>query len=738
MLILALRFQDGSVSVVEAPPPALAPGCVRVRTLFSAVSPGTEGTKIVTGQKSLLGKARSRPDQVRQVLDMVRTVGLKGTIQKVRSKLEGAQPLGYSLAGVVAETAPGVTRFAPGDLVACAGGGYANHATEVVVPENLVVRVPDGVAPEDAALATLGAIALQGVRVAAPTLGESAVVLGLGVIGLLAAQLLRAAGCRVLGADISPAALDLARRSGSVDAAALLGTDPVEAAVAEFSRGPGADLVLVCAGTASNEPIELAGRIARKKGRVVVVGAVGMDVPREDYYQKEIALTISCSYGPGRYDPTYEEQGLDYPLPYVRWTEGRNLEAVLDMIAAGKVSPGRLVTHRFPFAEAPRAYRLLGDRSEPYGGILLEYPRDERAAPAARGGGRAAAAVALGAARAAGAGDLGVGCVGAGSYAQAFLLPPLKGLPGVRFTSIFTRTGLSAADVGRRLGFAQAVGSLEEAVNDPETAAVVVATRHDQHAPAVLAALAAGKHVFVEKPLCLTLDELRAIAGLARELAAAGKLPVLQVGYNRRFSPAARAVKAHFGQGGGPLTMLYRVNAGAIPREHWIQDPREGGGRILGEVCHFVDLMQHVCGADPVEVNAACVATENAAAVPEDDVLITLRFADGSVGTIGYFAHGAKGLPKELLEVHGAGRSAVLDNFARVELWSGSRRVRMPAAGKGQEQELKAFLAGIRAGEPPIPLPSLFATSLATLAALDSLRERRPVAVDVATLCAAP
>ncbi len=722
MRILALTLSDGSVRILEAPAPVVGPGCVRVRTLYSAISPGTEGNKVVTGQKSLLAKAKARPEQVRQVIEMARSIGLKGTIQKVRSKLESAAPLGYSLAGEVTELGPGVTRFSVGDIVACAGGGYANHADETVVPENLVVPIPAGVPPQDAALATLGSIALQGARIAEPTLGESAVVVGLGVIGMLAGQLLRADGCRVFGVDISADAVALARRAGCLDRGGVLVADPVESMISEFTRGRGADMVLICAAASSNDPIELAGRIARRRARVVVVGAVGMAVPREDYYRKEIALTISCSYGPGRYDPTYEEQGLDYPVEYVRWTEGRNIEAVLDMMAAGKVRPADLISHRFSFEDAPRAYRLIAERSEPFAGILLEYPT--RAAP------RRQVVPLASAGRSVTAGRIGVGCVGAGSYAQAFLLPPLKGRRKVAFTSIHTRTGLSAADVGRRFGFARAVDSVEAVVNDPETQAVIIATRHDQHASAALAALRAGKHVFVEKPLCLTHEELRAIASVARGLTAAGSMPVLQVGYNRRFSPAADVVKRHFGSHPGPLAMLYRVSAGIIPREHWIQDEREGGGRILGEVCHFVDLLQHLAGADAVEVSAACLGSQDSAVPPEDDVLIELRFANGSIGTIGYFARGAKSVPKERIEVHGAGRSAVIDNFSRVELFAGGRRTRRACAGKGQAEEIAAFVAGIREGRAPIPLTSLLATSLATLGALQSLRDGSRVRID--------
>jgi polar amino acid transport system substrate-binding protein len=723
--ILALKLADGSVTMMEAPSPLLEPGFVRVRTLFSAVSPGTEGNKIVTGKQSLLGKARSRPDQVKQVVEMARSIGIQGTLQKVRAKLEGAQPLGYSLTGVVLEVGANVTHVCTGDLVACAGGGYANHADEVVVPRNLVVKIPAGVPADAAALTTLGAIALQGVRLAAPNLGENVVVVGLGIVGLLACQLLRAGGCRVFGADVAAPAVDLARRTGSVDVAARIGEDPVEGMVQDFTRGRGADVVLICAATASSEPVVLAGRVSRKRGRVIVVGAVGMELPRENYYEKELQFAVSCSYGPGRYDPLYEEGGQDYPPGFVRWTEGRNLEAVLDMIAAGKVRPLDLVTHRFAFAEAAQAYELIAGRTEPYAGILLEYspvlPTPVHA-------------VALTPSAAKAAGDLGVGCIGAGSYAQSFLLPPFKALPGVKLTSIVTRSGLTALDAGRRFGFARAVDTVEEVLDDPDTAAVVVATHHDQHGSLVLAALEKGKHVFVEKPLCLTRDELGRIAALSRRLASAGRLPVVQTGFNRRFSPAVRRLREHFGADPGPLTMIYRVNAGFIPREHWIQDPQAGGGRILGEVCHFVDTMQAIAAADPVTVFARSIATDDAAQIPEDNVLITIGFADGSVGTIGYVAQGAKTLPKELLEVHGAGRSAVLENFAAVHVYDarGHKRIRCP--GKGQTEEVAAFAAAVRSGEPAISLTSQIATTLATIQALASLRSGEEARVDLQDL----
>jgi len=725
--ILAQTLKDGSVRLVEAPAPLLGSGCIRVRTLVSAISAGTEGTKITTGRKSLLGKARAKPEQAKQALGMVSQIGLRPTIQKVRDKLEGALPLGYSLAGEVIEVAEGVEGFAPGDLVACAGGGYANHADEAVVPANLAARVPAGVSPEAASMTTLAAIALQGARLAEPTLGENAVVIGLGAIGVMACQLLKANGCRVFAADVDRGAVERARAVGCVDTAAVLGDDPVESMVAEFCRGHGADLVLICAGTASSDPVQLAGRISRQRGRVVVVGAVGMDLPRPDYYEKELRFSVSCSYGPGRYDPSYEEGGLDYPYGFVRWTENRNMVAVLDLMAAGSFDPLPLVTHRFPFAEAPAAYAMIADRSEPYCGILLEYPQQ----PAATAG-----EVPTSTAQGKPEGRIGIGFAGMGSFAQSFLLPPFRDDKRTEMSAIFTRTGLTAADVARRSGFRAAVDSAAAVLAHEATDVLVVATRHDQHGPLALAALEAGKHVFVEKPLCLTLEELRSIAAVCARRQAEGSMPVLQVGYNRRFAPSASLAKRHFGDDPGPLTMMYRVAAGRIPKSHWTQDPVEGGGRILGEVCHFVDLMQYMCGADPVAVSAMAVRTDNADVTAADNTVINLRFADGSVGSIGYFAEGAKAVPKERLEIHGAGRAAVLENFQSITL-HGSRKSSRRCPGKGHNDEVKAFLDGVREGRAPISVASQLATTLATIRIVEALRTGGEVAVDLGDLGAA-
>jgi polar amino acid transport system substrate-binding protein len=540
----------------------------------------------------------------------------------------------------------------------------------------------------------------------------------------MACQILKANGCRVYATDIDAGAVDRAGTVGKADAVGQLGSDPIEARIDEFTRGKGADLVLICAATASSEPVVTAGKICRKRGRVVVVGAVGMDLPRADYYEKEIGFSVSCSYGPGRYDPLYEEGGLDYPYGFVRWTEGRNMEAVLDLMAAGVFDPVSLVTHRYEFDRAPEAYEMIAARSESFCGILLEYP-DERPATAA--------SVILNTGVKT-EGKIGIGFVGAGSFAQSFLLPTFRDDSRTALGPIFTRTGLTAADVGGRQGFTEAVDSAEAAINHSDAQALVIATRHDQHGPLTLAALTAGKHVFVEKPLCLTLDQLRNIDAKTRELAAADRLPVLQVGFNRRFSQAAGHVKRHFGDNPGPLAMMYRISAGHLPRDHWTQDPVEGGGRIIGEVCHFIDLMQFVCGADPVAVSAMGIISDSSEVRPDDNLVINLRFADGSVGSVGYLSEGAKSMPKEQLEVLGVGRSAVLHNFQKVTLHGGGRKSTKRCSGKGHKEEVKAFLEGIQQGECPIPVASQLATTLATIRIVEALASGRTERVDLAEL----
>lgn len=738
--------KEGRGAVVEVPVPAAQRGRVVVRTAASLVSAGTERAAVEQSRRSLVERARERPELVKKVLERVKTEGLAGTLRSVRAKLGEPYALGYSAAGVVAEVGEGVENFRAGDRVACAGAGYASHAEVLSVPKNLCVRVPDAVDFESAAFSTLGAIALQGVRLAEPTLGESVVVVGLGLLGQLTAQLLQANGCRVFGLDLDQAKIDLARRLGMDDGA--LSDEGATRAVVEWSRGRGADAVVVTAATESDQPIRLAGEVSRLKGRVVAVGLTGMRVPRDVYFRRELTLKVSMSYGPGRYDPEYEERGHDYPLPYVRWTEGRNLEAFLDLLAAGRVLVAPLVTHRFAIDEGERAYQLIaGQTREPHLGVLINYDAGrevgrvvENDKAAGRGGGSAAGhekagrpessgAAAGDAARAHAARDssVRVGLVGAGGYAGGVLLPHLKSL-GADFRTVATATGLTARRAGERFGFARFASDAAEVIGDSEVNLVVVATRHDTHAEYARRALARGLHVFVEKPLALTDEELDAVVEAARS--SHGRLAV---GFNRRSSPLALKCAEVFADRRAPLSMVYRVSAGRLPAGHWVKDLNEGGGRIVSEVCHFVDLMQFFAGAPPVRVHAEPLRARNDEIGEEDSVFITVAFADGSAGSIAYLSEGGAGLAKERVEIFGGGQTFVIEDFRAATVYRNGRgeRIRQPRQDKGQLSLLRAVCAMVTTGAPaPIPLEELAATTRATFRIRDSLRAARPLDVE--------
>lgn len=707
------NFKTGEVTVADVPVPSAQPGRILVRTAASLISAGTERMAVELGRKSLLGKARERPDLVRQVINKARQEGLESAFNAVRAKLDASNALGYSAAGIVLDAGDGVTEsrtgFRAGDRVACAGAGHASHAEVLSVPKNLCVRLPDGLDFETGAFGTLGAIALQGVRLAEPTLGESIVVIGLGLLGQITVQLLKANGCRVFGVDLDAAKVELARSLGADDGCATSGA--TKEAVMRWSRGRGADAVLITAATSSNEPVELAGEISRLKGRVVAVGLVGMDVPRKIYYERELSLKVSMSYGPGRYDPEYEERGHDYPFAYVRWTEGRNVEAFLDLAAEGRVNVKPLVTHRFTIEEGESAYRLVsGETKEPYMGILLGYDTAREVVRRVEGA-KARAATTAKAVR--------VGLIGAGSYAQKFLLPGFKAA-GAELISVASASGVSALDAGRKFGFARFVSGAEEVIEDDEVNLVVIATRHGSHAELARRALSLDRHVFVEKPLALNDEELDALLDAAR--ASSGRL---MAGFNRRFSPHAREAANVFAGRRSPLSIVYRVNAGRVPREHWTQDPREGGGRIIGEVCHFIDLMQFITGAPTVRVYAERVEGRDEQIVNDDSVIITLRFADGSNGTIAYLAEGDRALPKERIEIFGGGKTFVIEDFRAAALYAGGRerRTRPGRQDKGQTEETRAACAVVLEGAPaPIALEDLAATTRATFRILDSLR----------------
>jgi predicted dehydrogenase/threonine dehydrogenase-like Zn-dependent dehydrogenase len=665
-------------------------------------------------QKSLVDKARARPDLVKQVIQKAKTEGLVNTFQAVRSKLSSWSALGYSASGIVAAVGADVSGFKVGDRVACAGAGYASHAEVISVPKNLCVQLPDQVSFEEGAFGTLGAIAMQGVRLAEPTLGEAVVVVGLGLIGQITVQLLKANGCRVFGVDIDPEKIQLARESGADEGS--ISNDETVKRVLDWTRGRGADAVLITAATSSNQPVELAGEVSRIKGRVVAVGLVGTQVPRDIYYRRELTFKISMSYGPGRYDPEYEERGHDYPFGYVRWTEARNIEAFLDLIESGRVSVRRLITHRFAIEQGEEAYRLIsGETKEPYLGIVLQYdPNREletrivlEKAPSTPAKGR-----------------VELGLIGAGGYAKAMLLPNFKS-EGANFRSIATASGVSARETGERYGFGQCVSSADEVIGDPSINLVVIATRHNTHAELVCRALSNGHHVFVEKPLAMNDVELDSVLEAARSSSAS-----LMVGFNRRFSPHANEVRGLFKNHTAPLSILYRVNAGRIPTSSWIQDPKEGGGRIIGEVCHFIDLVHFLTESVTTRVFAEAIVSRNAEVVNEDSVFITLRLANGSNASIAYLAEGDKTMPKERIEISGEGTSAVIDDFRSLTVYRNgrSKQSKLSNQDKGQRNEVKTVCQVVTGAVPaPIALDDLAATTRATFRILESIQTGQAV-----------
>ena len=722
---LLQSVRTGEVSLADVPPPQAWPGSVLVRNLASVLSAGTERKLAEFGGKNLLQKAAARPDLVRQVLDKARREGVASALDAVQSRLNEPAPLGYSSAGIVLEVGAGVNDIRPGDRVACAGYGYACHAEAVSVPQLLVAKIPPRrhgptgaeVSFEEAAFTTLGAIALHGIRIADVKLGDTVAVLGLGIVGQLTVQLLHAAGCRVLAFDPDRTRAALAQQLGA-ELSATSAADFKSLCAAASSRG--ADSVIITADTASNEPVQLAGEIARDRAVVVTVGAVGLTIPRKLYYEKELDFRVSRSYGPGRYDPEYEEKGLSYPVGYVPWTQTRNMEAFLKLLADGKLDVQALITHRFPIADGVRAYELIGGRSgQSYLGVVLTYPGESLLQPR----------VDVSTDRQPAAGNerarVRVGVLGAGSFANRILLPAIKATASAQLVAICSRSGLTAQNSARKFGFAYATSSEAQLLADDNIDAVVITTPHHLHASEVMAALRAGKHVFCEKPLCLSEEELTGI--LAAWRGAPARL--LMVGYNRRFSPMARALKEFMAGSGEPMMMSYRVNAGLIPRQHWIQDPERGGGRVIGEVCHFFDFMAYIAGALPVKVCSQVLP--NQARYSDDNLAATLEFSNGSLGSVLYVANGDKSLAKERFEVFSGGKAAVLDDFRRLELRQNGRvklhRSRL-RQDKGHGNGWRAFCEAIVQKRPsPLSVTELAATSLATFAALQSARSGEPI-----------
>lgn len=695
---------NGDTSLVDVPTPKSSSGNLLIATRKTLVSAGTERMLVDFGKANLIDKARQQPDKVKMVLDKIKTDGLMPTIDAVRNKLDQPLPLGYCNVGTVIEEGSDINNFQIGDRVASNG----HHAEVVRVPNNLCAKIPDNISDESAAFTVIGAIALQGIRLVQPTLGETVVVTGLGLIGLMTVQLLRAQGCRVLGIDFDSDKIALARQFGAECVDLSKGEDPLKV-TESFTRGRGVDAVIITASSKSNEPVSQAAKMCRKRGRIVLVGVVGLELSRADFFEKELSFQVSCSYGPGRYDTEYEDKGHDYPVGFVRWTEQRNMEAVLDMMASGALDVAPLISHRYKFEEALKAYELLsGDESSL--GIMLEYPGNVDVGNTLTQ--RTVNLIENSVSRVDRKHEVPVvGFIGAGNYAGQVLIPAFKEASALLKT-VASSTGVSGVHFGKKHGFTQTTTDVATVFSDSEINAVVVATRHDSHARYVLDALQAGKHVFVEKPLCLTLEEVEEISN-AYNVFDEGKAPLLMVGFNRRFSPQVMKIKELLSGSTEPKSFIMTVNAGEIPADHWTQDPEIGGGRIIGEACHFIDLLRFLAGSSITNYSATFMGQQSGM-ITNDKVSISLSFADGSFGTIHYLANGHKSFPKERLEVFCSGRVLQLDNFRKLRGfgWQGFNKLNLWQQDKGQKACAAAFLEAIREGAAsPIPYNEIIEVS---------------------------
>lgn len=699
--------------VVEVPVPKPGTGMALVKTAASIVSAGTERMTVQFAEKSLLNKALSRPDLVRQTIQKAQKDGLLSTYQAVKNRLDQFLLLGYSSAGIIVEVGEGLSGYHIGDRVACAGGGYAVHAEYAVVPQNLLTRLPDSVDFESGAYATLGAIALHAFRLGGAQIGEHVAVIGLGLLGLIACQIAEAAGCSVMGTDLSADRVNFAKKLGLN---AVLRNELPEMAPKE-TNGIGFDTILICASTESSDPVELAGEIARDRAMIVALGAVGLTIPRKMYYEKELSFIVSRSYGPGRYDPSYEEQAEDYPISYVRWTEGRNLEGFVDLLSTGRVMVEPLTTHRFPIEEAAEAYEMVKKYTEGVLGVLITYRPDDE---------KRSRKIFLREATGLVKDGLTIGVFGAGNFASSVMLPILEDSRDTGLSGIVTESGTSAQHAAAKFGFSYASSDENEVLEDEGINAVVILTRHHLHAHQIISSLGAGKHVFCEKPLALNQTELDQI--LDAYQASDG---LLMVGFNRRFSTFAQQLKSFLGSVPSPLVLHYRINAGSLPASHWLLDPKIGGGRIIGECCHFLDLLTFLNGSLPIRVHT--VGVGEAEGSTEENVTISIGFANGSIGTVTYTSMGDTRFPKERLEVFGGGRAAVLDNFRSLQLVSGGRSVVKRSRlrqDKGHQAEWDVFRhAVLGGGPPPIPIVELAAVTTACFAAVDSLHISEPVEI---------
>lgn len=678
-------YKNGKIFLSEVPIPACKPGGLLVHNVASLISVGTEKLMIEMGQKSLLGKARARPDLVRQAWTKAKKEGFLSVYKEAMNRLDEPVPLGYSSAGIVREVGAGISGYKPGDRVAVMGAGFASHAEVVWAPENLCAPIPEGVDFEAAAFGMLGCIALHGVREAQLTLGEKAVVIGLGLLGLLTVQFLTAQGCKVIGVDLDRRKCKLALELGA-DLTLVPDQDNVEEIVANFTGGLGADAVLIVSASKDNRPLLLAEAVARERARLVLVGVADLGLTRKTFWEKELIFSVSKAAGPGSLEPLYEAKGYDYPIGYVRWTERRNLLAFLDLLAQGKVKVTPLITHRFPIQEALQAYDLILKNREPYIGVLLTYPEATAAAAPTPRAERTIRLAPAGNEKVPARHKLGL--IGGGLFTKNILLPVIKKVKGFKLIGVATTTGATSRHIADRYGFAYATTNYRQILDDPVIGSVLITTRHNLHGRLVLEALQAGKHVFVEKPLCLTESELADI----EQAYDASRL--LMVGFNRRFAPLAQKLKASLEGRTTPLVMVYRVNPGFVPEDSWVHDPESGGGRLLGEVCHFIDFLQFLCDSRAVQVQVNAIGGALGKYRADDNIILTLKFADGSIGTITYSAKGSKAYSRERVEVFGEESIGVLEDFRRLDLVKGgkSKKERLFSMDMGYLKEMEYFI----------------------------------------------
>lgn len=744
---LIQNLKDGKMELLDVPVPAVKEGYVLVQNHYSVISAGTEGKTVKDARAGYIEKARSRQKEVKQVFESVKTHGLKNTYDKVMNKLTAPSPLGYASSGKVIGVGQKVEGLKVGDFVAC-GGATASHSEIVSVPVNLCVKVPDDVDLRHAAFTTIGAIALQGIRQADLKLGENCVVVGLGLIGQLTMQLLNAACVFPIGIDINKNQVELANKTG-IGKSFLRETDNIEKIIYELTNGYGTDAVIITAAANSNDPVDFAGTICRKKGKVIIVGSVPTGFSRENYYKKELDLKMSASYGPGRYDYDYEEKGLDYPIGYVRWTENRNMQAFVDLLAQKKLNLDPIITHTYKFEEAPKAYDFILNKTEPYTGILLRYDVREEARSKTCLPARQDLEVRRKLLRSA-QNDKAqltkdkelwtitkIGFIGAGNFAQNFLLPNLKNIleeNNGELIGVATARSTTSRYAADKFGFKYATCEANEIIKDENINTVFVATRHNLHSEYVIKALEAGKNVFVEKPLAINIVELNLIKDTFENLSssALSRLPILFVGYNRRFAPHIRNLKSEL-SGELPLAINYRINAGILPKDHWINDPETGGGRIIGEVCHFIDLCMFLAGSPIKSVSAEGMIKSDGLS---DTLIINLGFKNGSIASISYFSNGNKKLEKEYLEVFQGGKVFIINDFKEMRIiGEKEKRMKLRKQDKGHVEEIKRFIdsvilslsaSGGQGDESlsPIPFEELYITSLATFKVIESIKKR--------------